>query len=227
MTEMMQDESSPVTSSTASGVPDQRPATQVDTPPVRGSTFRFRGSTFRFRGLALAIIGQLFPEAHFEIHRVGYPEETDFSPVGTELVEKLTDIDTESIFRVTMTQCDTPREAEGPLFWSKMNTYPGCLTAEEYGNILKLGRDGLGKIMLLTFCDDRNHSWDLVRQIPGREYTLEDCFDALMVPPEFRNDIHEFGPKLWTVGEEIPYVYICKDMPLRLVITKINNLMRA
>lgn len=193
--------------------------TATPSPPIRGGTCRFRGH-------ALAVIGQLFPNAHFEIHRIGYPKEFDFTPVGSELAAMHALIDTGAVFRVTMTQCDTPSESDEPLFWSKRLSVPNGLTADEYCNILKLGQPSLGKIILFTYCTKQNHSWGLARQVPGRNYTLEDCFNTIQVPHELRSEIQDFGAKLWTIGQKMPSPYICKDMPLASVTTKINNIMR-
>lgn len=211
------DNKATVTSSVAPVVTNQNAATP--NPPIRGGTCRFRG-------LSLAVIGQLFPNAHFEIHRIGYPKEFDFTPVGSELAIMHALIDAEAMFRVTMTQCDTPCESEGPLFWSKRLSVPEGLTADEYCKILELGQPRLGKIILFTYCSQQNRSWGLVRQVPGRNYRLEDCFDTIQVPHEFRSEIQDFGGKLWTIGQKMPPLYICKDMPLAAVTSKIKNIMR-
>ncbi|ROW04896.1 hypothetical protein VMCG_04904 [Cytospora schulzeri] len=168
----------------------------------------------------------LFPNAHFDIHRIGYSTDADFRLVGRDLEVMLALIDPEAIFRVTMTQCDTPTGSEGPLVWSWKHASRNSLTAEEYGNILKLGQPSLGKLVLFTYCTRQNHSWGLVRQVLGRHYSLEDCLNILRIPQELRNEIDNFGPRLWTVGQKMPRLYICKDMPLAAVVTKMDNLMR-
>lgn len=207
-----------VASRVASRVPNQEAATPA--PPVRGGTCRFRG-------LALALIGQLFPNARFEIHRIGFPNECNMSQVGSDLAAMHALIDTEAMFRVTMTQCDTPVEAEGPLVWSRRLSLPNGLTADEYCNILKLGQPGLGNMILFTYCARQNHSWGLFRQVPGRDYTLDDAFNIMQVPREFTGAIQGFGAKLWTNGQRMPRLYICKDMSFAAVKSKITNIMRA
>ncbi|KUI62435.1 hypothetical protein VP1G_09556 [Cytospora mali] len=194
--------------------------TATPSPPVRGGTCRFRG-------LALSVIGQLYPDAHFAVHRVGYPKKSDFSPKGSDLAAMNALIDKNAIFRVEMTQCDTPSEPEMPIAWNRRYADGSTLTADEYGRILKLGEPNVGRIIMFSYCTRQTHSWGLVRQVPGRNYTLEDCFDALVVPDEFRREINGFSAKLWTNGAQIPRLYMCKDMHLKAVLTKINNLMRA
>lgn len=66
----------------------------------------------------------------------------------------------------------------------------------------------------------------MARQIPGKEYSLEECLDVLQVMPECRQAIHEFGPKRWRVGDAVPLVYVCKDMSISEVTGKIRNIMR-
>lgn len=206
------------TSNVAPGVPNQEAATPA--PPARGGTLRFRG-------LALGIIGQLYPNARFEVHRIGYPRDSDFSSKGSELAAMSVAIDNEAMFRITMTQYDRPTHVEGPLVWSRKYMAPHALKPDEYGNILKLGQPGLGNILLFTYCTNENNSWGLLRQVPGRDYTLEEAFNTLRIPQEFRREMRGFGAKRWIVGNEMPKMYICKDLPLQNVVTKINNVMRS
>lgn len=66
----------------------------------------------------------------------------------------------------------------------------------------------------------------MARQIPGKEYSLAECLDVLRVVPECRQEVQEFGPKRWRVGQPVPLVYVCKDMSLSEVRNKIRNIMR-
>lgn len=199
-------------------VPNQ--AAAAPAPPVRGGTCRFRG-------LALELIGQLFPNARFEIHRIGFPNECNMSPVGSDLVAFHALIDIEALFRVTMIQCDTPGEPEGPVFWSKTLSLHNGLTADEYCNILKLGQPGLGNMILYTFRALHYRSWGLFRQVPGRDYTLDDAFNIMQIPHMFRGATQGFGANIWTNDQRMPRLYICKDMSFEAVKSKITNFMRA
>lgn len=200
-----------------SRVPNQGEA--VPDPPVPGGTYRFRG-------LALAVIGQLFPNATFWIHRVGFPASLDLQGTGTDLAVAHALIDSEAIFRLTMTRCDTPVEAEGPLVWSMRISIPNGLTADEYCSILKLGKLRLGRIILFTHCTRKNHSWGLIRQVPGRDHILEDSLDIIQVPREHRAEVRRFGAKDWVDGARIPRMYTCKDLSFGAVKCKITNIMR-
>ena len=184
-----------------------------------------QGSTLRFRGLALGTIGQLYPNARFEIHRIGFPKETDLSTKGSDLVALNALIDKAAIYRVTMIECDVPTVPQVPLVWSKKYMAPESLDVTEYHNILNLGQPGAGKFSLFTYFDQKNTSWGLARQIPGRNYTLEDCFETLGVPDDLQQQVKGFGPMLWKVGDRMPHLYICKDIEVKCLLEKIKNIM--
>lgn len=66
----------------------------------------------------------------------------------------------------------------------------------------------------------------IVRQIPEKSYTFEECLDLLRVPAEYRHELSGFGNKIWTNGDSLPEFWICKNLSLRRVSNKIHNIMR-
>lgn len=66
----------------------------------------------------------------------------------------------------------------------------------------------------------------IIRQIPGKVYTLQECVSLLRVPTSCRADIQDFGNKTWTNGDNIPELWISKNLDLKNVSNKIRNIMR-
>lgn len=114
------------------------------------------GKTLRLRGMSLPALGALFPNADFHIHRVNGGKEGDFETRGEVLCTVHDIIDLAAIFRVTMTRCDEP--AESIIGWNKV-FFAEAFTTQEFCNVLELGGEGLGKMMMLTVYTEMERAW--------------------------------------------------------------------
>lgn len=117
------------------------------------------GKTLRFRGMCLMLIGILYPGAKFRIHRLGHPKESDFKTKGSTLYKMRSAFDMEAIYRITMIECDACCN-ENEVFWSQDNAGLG-FTADEYCNLLELGTDQLGALMMFSICRNGTHQWSV------------------------------------------------------------------
>lgn len=66
----------------------------------------------------------------------------------------------------------------------------------------------------------------VIRQIPGKIYSIEDCYDLFGVGEACRREIPQFGAKKWVNGAPIPGLWISKDLKLDDVANKIRLVMR-
>lgn len=107
------------------------------------------GKTVRFRGICLMNIGWLYSDANAYIHRIGAPVESSFEVKGTVLYGMRSAFAAEAIYRVTLSQCDAPDQSG--IGWHSIDSGHGC-TADEYCNLLELGKDCIGQLMMFTIC---------------------------------------------------------------------------
>lgn len=114
------------------------------------------GKALRFRGMCLMLIGGLYPGAGIRVHRVGYSVESDFKTKGTTLYKMRSAFDMEAIYRITMIECDAGDESG--YVWSRDNSGQGY-TADEYCNLLELGADQLGHLMMFSICREGIQHW--------------------------------------------------------------------
>ncbi|KAJ4387916.1 hypothetical protein N0V93_008519 [Gnomoniopsis smithogilvyi] len=188
----------------------------VPSPVVAG------GRTLRFRGSFMPNIGKVFPYADVYIHRVGAPLETDFEVKGSILFGMRSAFDPQAIYRVTLTKCDAG--VEHGIIWNLQNSTDQGYTADEYCNMLELGESHFRRMMMFTIHERGLRYWKIIRQIPGKVYTFQDCVDMLGVPDWYRHELREFGNSAWI--DVVPKLWIRKDLGLKNVSNKIKNIMR-
>lgn len=110
--------------------------------PVAGT-----GRTLRFRGSFLLNIGKMFPCSDVCVHRIGDPVESDFEVKGTVLYGMRSVFDAQPIYRITLSKCDIANE--NGILWNLQDSGHG-FTADDYCNLLELGKDYLGDLMMLA-----------------------------------------------------------------------------
>lgn len=114
------------------------------------------GKTLRFRGMCLMLIGRLYPRAKIRVHRLGCPADSDFMTKGTTLYKMRSAFDMKAIYRITMIECDAGDERD--FVWSQNNAGQGY-SADEYCNLLELGADQLGHLMMFSICREGIQCW--------------------------------------------------------------------
>lgn len=68
----------------------------------------------------------------------------------------------------------------------------------------------------------------IVRQKPGKDYSLEECLDLLPSNAVVHRVIREqgFGEKVWVNDSPVPGIWMCKDLKMINVANKIRRIMR-
>lgn len=115
----------------------------------------------RFQGCCLELIGTFYPDADLAIHRIGDPEVNDFSIKGRNLtfLRSLTR-DHKAIYRVTLSECDAPNQS--CVGWSRGALGGRGFTADDFCNLLELGSDQVGKMMMITVKKDGVVAWSVI-----------------------------------------------------------------
>ncbi|PSR77035.1 hypothetical protein BD289DRAFT_486648 [Coniella lustricola] len=208
----------------------------------------------RLSGAMLASLGNFYPQATFYIQRlrVGGTNKPTAAPsasstrafniAGAALfqIQDLLNTDPSVLYRVTMVRVDAPHESY--LGWCRETFGRGApFTADAFCSLVDFGGSGendgegdgqgsglLGRMMMFTVYSEevQLHGWTIARQIPGKQYTLQDCLAILKVPEGLWPHITEFGDKTWVNGAEIPQHWVCADLSLANVKAKIRNVMR-
>lgn len=68
---------------------------------------------------------------------------------------------------------------------------------------------------------------NVIRQIPEKDYSLQECLDLLLVPAHLRASIQGFGNRLWVNQAPVPEIWVCKALRLDSVTNKIRLIMKA
>lgn len=112
----------------------------------------------RFRASCVAPLGAFYPDATVHVHKMGYAD-----PNGN-LQSKASNfygihhiVDPAATFRITMVSCDAP--AETLVGWHRDEYSAEAFTADEFCDILKLGDEDLGELMMFTICEKEARAW--------------------------------------------------------------------
>lgn len=185
----------------------------------------FDAGSIRLRGRALRLTGRLYPVAYFRLHRIGSPADTDLRVNSRSLLFHGDGITSNDYYRVDLKAVDGSEE--GQVGWGSHQDVAPSFTAEDYINAIRLGNKVFKKWIVFVWYTKKDHIWAVSSQVEGKTYTVEDCLNILdEVPDHIRREVRGFGPRTWTVGQPIPRCYLAKDLPIRLIESKIREVMR-